>query len=241
MKAVWLFAALVLVLAVGLQGLRLRDGKRGDVISPERRVGLNDRLPSNLGGWEGRDEPLGPTEFLQTAVEKNLNYDDMVNRVYRSGGRSFGLYVAYWSPGRMPVEKVASHTPDRCWSENGWTCSELRSNERVLAGETALRPANWRLFLSPGATREKQYVLYWHLVGGELYDYGDGFNRRPDPIKWWLDTVHYAFKGSANQYFIRLTSNRPFEELRGDPGWEELLGALAKLGLGVQPPKTDGG
>ncbi|MDD3180448.1 MAG: hypothetical protein PHQ04_08870 [Opitutaceae bacterium] len=40
-----------------------------------------------------------------------------------------------------------------------------------------------------------------------------------------------CFSDSGEQCFIRLTSNRPFEELAGDPGWEELLAALAKLGL----------
>ena len=119
MKIGGLFALVVLVVACGLQGLRLRNLKDGDTHTTARRIQLDATLPKAVAGWTAIDEPLGPTEFLQTAVEKNLNYDDMVNRVYRRGERSFGLYVAYWSPGRMPVQKVASHTPDRCWSENG--------------------------------------------------------------------------------------------------------------------------
>jgi Protein of unknown function (DUF3485) len=198
-------------------------------------------LPSAPAGWSAKDEPLGPTEFLQTAVEKNLNYDDMVNRVYRNGGRSFGLYVAYWSPGRMPVQKVASHTPDRCWSENGWTCEAMRIDDNLKAGNQLLLPARWRLFRPPVQGGPKQYVLYWHLVGGELYDYGDRFNQRPDPLKWWRDTVHYAVKGSSDQYFIRIMSSQPLEELQGDPGFQEVLGALATLGLAAaEKPKAEG-
>ncbi len=64
-----------------------------------------------------------------------------------------------------------------------------------------------------------------------MYDYGDGFNQRPDPLRWWRETVHYALKGSADQYFIRLTSDRPFEEIWQDPGFQEVLTSLAKLGL----------
>ncbi len=240
-RILWVFAGAVLLGGILLQGLSLRNVSDGEVGTEARPVGLAVAIPGALTGWMGQDEPLGATELMKSAVEKTLNYDDVVNRTYRRGDLIVGVYAAYWSAGRMPVQKVASHTPDRCWSENGWTCSELRSNERVGGGDAVLRPANWRLFLAPGANCEKQYVLYWHLVGSELYDYGDGFNRRPDPLKWWRDTVHYAVKGSAEQYFIRLTSNRSFEELRGDPGWEEVLGALAKLGLEAQPPKTDGG
>jgi hypothetical protein len=240
-RILWVFAGAVLLGGILLQGLSLRNVSAGEIGTEARPVGLAVAIPSALTGWMGHDEPLGPSEFIKSEVEKTLNYDDVVNRLHRKGEHTVSVYAAYWSAGRMPVQKVASHTPDRCWSENGWICDQLRSNEPVVSGGLVLRPANWRLFLTPGATRDRQYVLYWHLVGNELYDYGDGLNRRPNPIKWWRDTVHYAVKGSASQYFIRLTSNRPFEELRGDPGWEEVLGALAKLGLGAQPPKADGG
>lgn len=229
-------AALVLVAGLGLQLVRVRDIKTGDRSTAARPIGLAERMPLAPAGWVGIDEPLGPTEFIQSAVEQNLNYDDVVNRIYRQGGRNFGLYVAYWTPGRMPVQKVASHTPDRCWSENGWTCEELRSGEELDYGAGQLLPAYWRRFATPGGSAGQQYVLYWHLVGGEPYDYGDGHNRRPNPVKWWRDTVHYAIKGSAEQYFIRLTSDRPFAEIESDPGFQEVLGALAKLGLAAVPP-----
>ena len=224
---------IVLAAALGLQCVRLGNVKDGDTLSPVRHIQLGATLPRAVTGWEAVDEPLGPTEFLQTAVEKNLNYDDVVNRVYRSGVRSFGLYVAYWSPGRMPVQKVASHTPDRCWTENGWTCEAMRIDDRIKVGDQLLLPARWRLFRPPVEGGAKQYVLYWHLVGGALYDYGDGFNQRPDPLQWWRDTVHYALKGSSEQYFIRIMSSQPLEELHGDAGFQEVLRALATLGLAV--------
>lgn len=222
---------IVLAAALGLQCVRLGNVKDGDTLSPVRHIQLGATLPKAVTGWEAADEPLGPTEFLQTAVEKSLNYDDMVNRVYRSGGRSFGVYVAYWSPGRMPVQKVASHTPDRCWSESGWTCEAMRIDHHLKAGDQHLLPARWRLFRPPVEGGAKQYVLYWHLVGGDLYDYGDGFNQRPDPLQWWRDTLDYALKGSSEQYFIRIMSAQPLEELQADFGFQEVLGALARLGL----------
>ena len=226
----FLLVGLVIVIALIMQQGGLRDLKRGDVSSSYQPIGLGEQVPSTVKGWTGIDEPLGPTEFLQSAVEKNLNYDDMVNRRYVKGDSVFGVYAGYWSPGRMPVQKVASHTPDRCWSENGWNCEEAKFPVILEADGKTLRPAYWRRFTPPGGSQDT-FVLYWHLVGGELYDYGTGFNQRINPVAWWKETLHYAFKGSSEQFFIRLTSNKPFEEIWDEVGVQEIVGALAELGL----------
>lgn len=326
------FLALVFGLGVALQAVRIRDVQRGDITSPLRPIGLAAKLPLAPAGWVGRDEPLGNTERLRSAVEQNLNFDDHVNRVFEKQGKVFGAYVGYWSAGRMPVQKVASHTPDRCWSENGWTCTaarfpvvlklaeqkaesgELRAESGLLQetgrgraeqnhethephetfrsasqrarsirsegtepgafssslpsepnaarGEASgarkrttetqsaesgldrspsdlgsapvqLKPGYWRTFMPPGG-ESPTYVLYWHLVGDQLYDYGGGFNRRPGWVRWWRDMLHYAIAGSQPQYFIRLTSNRPFDELERDPGFQAVVEALATLGLAAR-------
>ena len=221
----------VLVAGVALQWLNIRNIKEGDRTAEAHPVRLGERMPRTLSGWRGRDEPLGPNEVTRTAAERILNYDDYVFRVFEKDGRQVSVYIAYWAAGRMPLQKVASHTPDRCWTENGWRCEDMRFEEPVAAGKVRLRPSQWRRFVPPGNPGSQQFVVYWHLVGDRLYDYGMRFNARPDFVKWWRDTLEYAFSGSDAQYFIRLTSDRPFEELKGDPGWEELLAALAKLGL----------
>jgi hypothetical protein len=279
----------VLIVAAVMQVIPFRDMQRGDRERPAVAVHLGKAIPLEIPGWRGRDEPLGPSEFIQDEVAKNLNYDEYVNRIYQRGSQQFGIYVGYWSPGRMPVQKVASHTPDRCWTENGWRCEgaeyaytlpldrspvvgdrlsvvgsesvvgqsvigeapgALRQVQGRLARGAAdeeggristdnrspitdhrfLKPAQWRRFTSPNGT--PQYVLYWHLVGGKLYDYGDRLNARPHPLKWWRDTVAYAFQGSREQYFIRLTSDRPFEELAGDLGFREVVEAVGAVGIG---------
>ena len=220
----------VLLAGVVLQLLKVRDIKEGDRLAETRPVKLIERVPRTLAGWSGRDEPLGPNEVTRTAVEKVLNYDDYVFRVFEKDGKQIGVYVAYWAAGRMPLQKVASHTPDRCWTENGWRCEDMRFAETVGTGDRHLMPAQWRRFTPPNGEAQ-QYVVYWHLVGDRLYDYGTRFNARPDLLKWWRDTLEYAFSGSEAQYFIRVTSNRPFEEFTREPGWQELVEALAKLGL----------
>lgn len=220
-----------LLCGLGLQIGGIRDSKRGDTESVVRPIGLSDQIPLVVSGWTGRDESLGSTEFLESVTERNLNYDDMVNRVYQRPGEEFGVYIGYWSPGRMPVQKVASHTPDRCWTENGWFCIDYRRDVDLTAASGAqLYPSQWREFRPP-SSQDSTYVLYWHLVGGDLYDYGEGLNKSLGPIAWWKETLHYAFKGSADQYFIRLTSNRPFDEIWEESGVQEVVEALVGLGV----------
>jgi len=230
--------ALVLGAALVLQGLKLRNVQEGDLSTPLRPVRLDTAVPATLPGWTGKDEPLGPNEMIRSAVERTLNFDDHVYRIFTKDGTRLGVYAAYWRPGRIPIQKVASHTPDRCWSENGWNCLDMRFAERVAVPGVALRPAQWRIFTPPGSPEAREHVLYWHLVGDRLYDYGERFNKRPDIVKWWRDTVDYAFSGSDAQYFVRLTSNRSFAELADDPAWRQLLAALGRIGLadGQRPP-----
>lgn len=111
--------ALVLGGALAFQLLRVRDLSAGDVNSA-RAVGfLKGKVPEALTGWQAREEPLGATEVVKGQVEAILNYDDYVFRVFTRGTAHVGVYVAYWKRDRMPVSRVASHTPDRCWTENG--------------------------------------------------------------------------------------------------------------------------
>ena len=219
----------VLLAAVALQGMTIfRE-------TPQPRAPhLTQTVPLALAGWSGRDVPLGANEFIAGEVEKVLNYDEVLNREYGRSGENFGVYVAYWGSGKMPTRLVASHTPDRCWTENGWRCLEMKFKEKQVFEGTALQPAEWRVFDPPrGGT--PTYVMYWHLVEGRPYDYGERFNDVPDPLLWWKDAVQQALLGSREQYFIRLTSSEPLENLWNDPGFAEVLRGLGRLGLTVQP------
>jgi hypothetical protein len=214
-----------LVLAVGVQGVPLFHEK------PQPRTAhLATALPEQIPSWAGHDMPLGANEFLSGEVAKVLNYDDVLNREFVRGGTTFGVYVAYWGPGKMPTRLVASHTPDRCWTENGWHCLDMKFRQTERFDGQALQPAEWRLF-EPPAGGPPTYVLYWHLVDGKIYDYGSRFNSVPDPWLWWKDAMQQALRGSQEQLFIRLTSNEPLETLWNDPGFAEVLRRLARLGL----------
>ncbi|MFO1451554.1 MAG: exosortase-associated EpsI family protein [Opitutaceae bacterium] len=216
---------LVLLLAVAAQALgKLRE------TPVTRGKHLASLVPLDLPGWQGREVPLGPNEFVAGEVEKVLNFDDAINREYLRGGKEFAVYVAYWGYGKMPTRMVASHTPDRCWTENGWRCLEMKFKQAGAVDGQALQPAEWRLFEPPGGGKPT-YVLFWHLVEGKVYDYGERFNAVPDPFLWWKDAVQQALLGSREQYFIRLTSSAPLETLWTDPGFAEVLRGLKSIGL----------
>jgi hypothetical protein len=226
--------AIVLALAVAVQATGvLRETPR------PRDPHLARSVPAQVPGWSARDVPLGSSEFLANEAEKVLNYDEVINREYSRGKENFGVYVAYWGAGKMPTRLVASHTPDRCWTENGMHCLDMKFKVRMSYEGTALQPAEWRSFEGPTGG-PPTYVLYWQLVNGRTYDYGDRFNAIPDPILWWKDAMQQVVLGSREQYFIRLTSSVPFESLWNDPGFDDVLHGLLGLGLAVGQPASTG-
>jgi hypothetical protein len=224
--------AVALVAAVAMQGLHiLREPPK------PREPHLAAAVPLQLPGWSGRDVPLGANEFMAGEVEKVLNYDEALNREFRREGQSFAVYVGYWGAGKMPTQLVASHTPDRCWTENGWQCVAMKFKQPGRFEGVALQPVEWRLF-EPPRGGPPTYVLYWHLVEGRAYDYGDRFNSTPHPLLWAKDAVQQALLGNREQYFIRLTSQEPLENLWNDPGFGEVLRGLGRLGLAVRAPSS---
>jgi hypothetical protein len=222
--------AIVLAAAAAIQGSNIFH----ETPRP-RGPHLAKSVPSSVPGWTSQEVPLGPTEFLANEVEKVLNYDEVLNRDFSRGNVRFGVYVAYWGAGKMPVRLVASHTPDRCWTENGMHCIDMKFKFPVRFEGAALQPAEWRLF-EPPAGGSPTYVLYWHLVDGHDYDYGERFNSIPDPVLWWKDAVQQVLTGNREQYFIRLTSNIPFDALWKDPGFADVVRGLEMLGLAPNRP-----
>ncbi len=198
---------------------------------PSRGTHLAEVLPADLPGWTVQDRELGETEAVRAAADKQLQFDDYVFRTYEKGRLTFDIYVAYWAPGKMPVQMVASHTPDRCWTENGWTCTHMKFAVPVRESGFELKPAQVRTFELEGQDR---HVLYWHLVDGEPYDYGQRFNDTPDPRRWLAGFWNGLWEGQPEQYFIRLSSTLGFKELWHEPVFLEVMDGLAKLGLQPQ-------
>jgi hypothetical protein len=219
-------ALLLLVIAVGFQlTVRWREVTQGPA-----RTRLGESVTKTLPGWTITEEPLGLTEASSAAALKTLNLDDYVYRRYRRGAFSFTVYAAHWAAGRMPTRLVASHTPDRCWTENGMRCIDMRFRQQFRVQEKLLLPAEARTFTS-ARDHEKIFVAYWHTVEGRIYDYGARFNAVPHPWLWWKDTFDQAANGSREQLFVRIASPLALEVLWRDEDFQTVMASVAALGL----------
>lgn len=232
MKLRWLVLAAITILgasAISLQFVGWRPGKRS-----AREPHLQQALPRVLDGVIIRDIPLGATEPGDEIVRRVLRCDEVVYRSYTTSRGAFEVLAIYWGANRIPSQLVASHTPDRCWSDNGWRCLQMRFQERFVSEGRSLHPGEWRIFESPGAEK-KIHVIYWHMVGNTPYPYGRNFNWAPNPFRYWTQQASYVVFGSEEQYFVRLSSERPFEELQAEAEFRHVLDRLAVIALAERP------
>jgi len=217
--------ALTLACALGLQGLSFGQ-KRVEPVE----VDLAGIVPAEVAGWTVEDLPIGNTESLRSTAEKMLNYDSYGYRSYTRGSDNISAYIAYWGPGRMDTRLVASHTPDRCWVENGWKITARSFAKPLMLRGMVTQPAEERTF-QYGDFGEPQYVYFWQLVGGEVYDFGERLNSRPDIGKYVRDFLRQLKDGKPEQYFIRISSSIPSDRLVREPLFQEILTGLKPIGL----------
>ncbi len=181
-------------------------------------------LPASAPGWEVTTTP-GLYRFTGT-----LRTDRLAQRTYTredaDGEMQVTLYLAYWAPGQASVGLVGAHTPDACWPGSGWAAQPVADPRAVLALEAgALPPAEHRAFVNQGYP---QQVWFWHLYDGHAIDTGDPFS-----LKAHLKTaLQFGFRSSdAAQAFVRISSNRPWEEIAREPFVIEFLQRGRALGL----------
>jgi len=224
---------LTLLAAVALQATMMLRPKP----PPSLQTPLSEILPAAFPGWETQDLKLGATETLHERSENILRLNDFVYRQYDGGGHSFGVYVAYWHPGKMPVRLVNSHTPDRCWIENGWTCTD-RSWDVDLTPKAGvpLQPAQQGVYEIQGF---EQHVYFWHIVDGEVHWYGgERQNRYTTPTVILDDLRKFGLNVHREQFFVRVASPEPFDALWERAEFREVMQTLAELCLA--PAQSEG-
>ncbi|MDQ5977396.1 MAG: hypothetical protein QG602_368 [Verrucomicrobiota bacterium] len=213
------------VLAVAL-GLFFFGHSREGSDSATEHPALVELLPVATEDWTARDSDdlYQFTGILQTT--------HLVERTYmkpHADGQptQVTVYIAYWPPGQTSVSRVASHTPDACWPGAGWNSQTTGADRRQVlsASGIELTPAEYRLFRTDRG--HAQHVWFWHVFDGRAIDYRD-----PYSIPALLQIAwQYGFKRQGSQYFVRLSSNRPWDELAGDPLMREILTGLDRTGL----------
>jgi exosortase len=180
-------------------------------------------LPSSAAGWTVQATP-GMNRFVGT-----LRTDHLAQRTYvrgAAGGKEqVSLFLAYWSSGQASVGLVESHTPDACWPGSGWVAQPI-DNPRVAleTGGSRLPWAQHRLFVNDGYP---QHVWYWQLYDGRAIEIGDPFS-----LKAHLAiALHFGFRSSGAQVFIRVSSNRSWGEISREPFIAEFFERARRLGL----------
>lgn len=189
---------------------------------------LAEALPLSPGNWVSYERELANTPEQQRNVESILQYTDAVFREYRKGPYEIGVYVAYWAPKTMPVRMVQAHTPDICWVLNGWAIDGREEAVILEHNGTELKPAEYRYMVVP-SHNVGAHVYYWHIVGDHVYTTRIvGTWDRWDPIK---SVFRFGLNQRTEQFFVRISSNLPFDAIWDDPGFQEIMGSLESLAL----------
>ena len=223
-------AVVIVVIGVALQVVaRMQPVPEGTLQAP-----LADAVPEKLSGWQVTELDLGPTESVTQRSYDLLRLDDFVHRSYQRGDKVFSVYVAYWKPGKMPVRLVNQHSPDRCWTEVGWSCADRQWNVEKTVDGIALQPAQWGVYEKEGYTN---HTYFWHIVGGEVHWYGGKrLNTKSSLTSIWQDFTKFGLNVHREQFFIRIVSPNPIEKVWDEPGFQEVMTSLAKLCLAEPAP-----
>lgn len=193
-------------------------------------------VPTALDGWAVKDLPLAATEGMLEHVNKVLQFDDSVQRVYEHGDTQVIVYAAYWTPGKVTTADAGTHNPDSCWVAAGMTRTErLYSQNGDILGR-ALLPYEYGTYAKDGRVT---HVLFWHLVQGEPQNYQEqkegwrnGLAGRIERLPLVLaDIRRYGLNQKREQLFVRISANKPLDVLRADPAFDRLLSSVDALGI----------
>jgi hypothetical protein len=228
MRRAALWAAFLALLAGVAVTLRSRIG----VSSFSRAHPFGALAPVAPPGWEVRDTPLGATELASGEAARTLDFDDFFYKTYAKGALAVRVYAAYWTPGRLDPAMVAGHTPDACWVGAGGTIIE-RDDARVLPGfgNRVFRPACFRVFEFPHGREE---VVFWLCVAGKPVRFADlERSYLLGRLSRFVQTLRLTAFGLApqEQIFVRISTNRTFDEVVSSDLWPPLTSSFARSGI----------
>ncbi len=217
----WLGSALTLILA-GFFYLNSRPAGQPVPDAPR----LTDLLPAQAAGWQVTtpDDLYQFSDILQTTHLLERTY---VRPAASGGFVELTVYTAYWAPGQTSVSRVASHTPDACWPGSGWSAQATTGarTQVIAVPGLELSPVEYRVFRDE--VHRTQHVWFWHIFDGHVIGYRDPYSLPA----LFRSALQYGFRRQGSQYFIRLSSNRPWDELATEPLLREILTNLNHVGL----------
>jgi exosortase len=184
---------------------------------------LEAALPAAADGWR----VLTSGDLYRFA--DTLQTSDLVQRSYFKGTpenfTQITVYLAYWPAGQTTVSNVAVHTPDACWPGVGWQLVPSAAGKFDLRiGGRQLPAAEYRLFTS---NEYPQHVWFWHLYDGAPIIQRDPRSPRELLALAW----RYGFRKDADQLFVRVSSNRPWNAIADEPLLAGIFAHLHAFGL----------
>ncbi len=211
--------ALALLWIVALETLT-RPAPHAEIVAPD----LAEWLPDKFAGWS-----VPPPEDLYRFSDV-LETRELAQRSYAkidAQGRKtiVTLYLAYWLPGQTSVSVVASHTPDACWPGAGWEPKPTAVTSVTLPlAHRRTSSAEYRIFTYNDTPR---HVWFWHAYDRQVLDELDP--RRP--LELISSVIRYGVRSDGDQLFVRLSSNRPWDEIGDDPLFTTLFEHLREFGI----------
>jgi hypothetical protein len=223
MKAQHVVSVLMLaVLVLGIVGALVDKGRAPRQIFTGK---VSDLLPGAdaIPGWSVEQLNAAESPEAEAFVRKALRYDDVGYVSYSRGDVRISIFITYWAPGKISWRLGAQHTPDICWVNQGWECSAASSTQlRSRKGMSWPLPVEQRTFHLAGRV---EHVVFTHLLDGEV------INDQSGPMTWWRG-IYERFLGdfrrrpTAEQFFVRISSDRPLEDFASAAPVELLLRAL---------------
>ncbi len=200
------------------------------VFSPTPPISLSEPiseiLPKEIDGWSYIDFDLATSAESSDRIASFLNFDDSLYRVYKKGKIRVGVYVAYWTPGKVSYRWAGAHTPDTCWVVNGWTRLDREYSIPFQVNDIKLKNAEFGIYKKDRAVEN---VYFWHLVGGEPFGYAQ--KEIPNIFGALIDIQKYGLNLRQEQFFIRISSNENLESLKRTEGFDLIIKELSRLSL----------
>jgi hypothetical protein len=196
---------------------------------------LEELLPERIPGWQSTHVPLSQTPEGEERVLDVLDLDDVFCRQYTKGDTEIMVYAAYWFPGSEPYSSVAIHNPDSCWVIAGWDVLERESNRSIELAGIPLKEHEWGVYRKAD---HETHVIFWHLLGGEPNKYiknmiwtSSGLDSFKRQFYFIYNMYQMGFDLGQDQLFVRISSNKPFQEIEASGELKEILAAFESLGL----------
>ncbi|MFH1497266.1 MAG: exosortase-associated EpsI family protein, partial [Verrucomicrobiota bacterium] len=149
-----------------------------------------------------------------------LNTAHLHEETYLRDGLQVTFYMAFWPAGQSSLGSVGLHTPDLCMPGAGWT---MLSPPPAMSSYPLADPRRF----SFEKNIYPQHVWFWHFYGGYLVE------PLPGLYPWQLAPylIRRPVSSSAPQWVIRVSANRPLEELAAEPLLREFFERLRATGL----------